>query len=126
MLVFFANGTIKKVLYCRDGVRNDSPAGTPAYVEFYPDGKVRFVVNVRGGLKMDKEDGTPALVCYSEEGDIIAGFSSVNGDLNAEAIHKMNKAAQVFRVAALLKKADQSVVPSGMPLSKEHLSAAAK
>ena len=64
-------------------------------------------------------DGSPAQVKYSKSGKVTGGYTSVNGELSASQALKMLKSAQVCRVAELLQKADQAVVPSGMPLPKK-------
>ena len=58
---------------------------------------------------------------YSKTGAITGGFSAAtNSELSAEQAAELLKEAQVRRVANLLAKADQAVVPAGTALPEEH------
>ena len=118
-VAYYPNGGIAHVLHFLDYRRNDPSDGRPASVEYYANGALRSVRHFSDDTKTDTTDGTPAFVNYSESGEISSGFSSICGSLTAEETIAMLKAAQVNRVAALLEKADQAVIPSGMPQPKD-------
>ena len=63
-----------------------------------------------------KDTASLGQIFYDEDGAVTGGASAAKGDLSAEEVNKMLAAAQVERVAALLAKADKSVIPVGIPL----------
>ena len=103
----------------KNGSFQDPEDGSPAIIEYYKNGQVKFTGHRRDGNAHDPADGSPAEIWYSETGEILGGYSSANGKLSPEQMAGMLKAAQVNRVAALLAKADQSIVPVGMPLAND-------
>ena len=118
-LRYNCDGHISTAEYYRDGMQHDSEDGLPAVVHFYPNGQVRIVEHFLCGHFCDAEDGTPGLIYYAEDGAVSRGASAVNGKLTAEEVNKLLAAAKINRVAALLEKADKSVIPVGMPLPKK-------
>ena len=118
---YFRTKQIKFLFHYCDGEINDPKDGTPAFVRYYPSGCIHSFGSYRNNSLTDASDGSPAGVEYSKKGEIVGGFSSVFGELTAEETIKMIKNAQVYRVAELLAKADQSVVPAGMPPEKLNL-----
>ena len=103
----------------------DLPDGSPAVFGVYRSGAVSRTARYVSGIASDALDGSPAIVQYSESGEISGGFSVANGQLSASQTIKTLKAAQVNRVAALLAKSEQSVVPVGMPLPENYVPPAA-
>ena len=113
VVCYFPNGSIQALGYCRDILDN----GLPATVDYPQNGTVKAVCYCWNGDIADQPDGFPASICYSDVGEITGGTSSVAGSLTAAETIARIKDAQVRRVANLLEKADQSVLPIGMPLS---------
>ena len=73
----------------------------------------------RRTLPKDPANGSPACVYYSEDGAVTGGYSSEKKrELTDKEAYDMIMAPTVARVAALLAKADQSVIPIGLPLPK--------
>ena len=106
----------KMVLSWASQRRNDLSDGYPARIAYYSNGNVHYTGHFRDDAVCDTEDGGPAQVRYSELGEVLKGHSSVHGHLSADESINMIKAAQFNRVAALLAKADQAVIPVGIPL----------
>ena len=121
---YYPDGVAHIVCHFRNG-RADSPAdGIPASVTYYHNGAIRHVVHMKNGERIDPADGTPCEVSYNRDGIITGGASSVNGALSDKETAKLldiaKKAKQVCRVAELLAKADQDVIPAGMPLPADY------
>ena len=115
IITFYESGIVKETtrMWCRWPA--DGADGSPAHVKYHSNGSVKEVRYWNAALK-DTE--SLAQTFYAEDGAVTGGASAAKGDLSAEETTKMIKAVQVARVAALLAKADQSVIPIGLPLPK--------
>ena len=127
---YYLNGSIAFLEHYCDGIRCDAADGGPGLLEYYPSGGVKAVTHYSNGTYENTADGLPARVFYSDAGEVTSGLSRTeNGltrkELSADEAVAMIKAAQVYRVAALLKTADQSVAPAGMPLPETYVPSAA-
>ena len=122
----YPDGQLQEFGHYNAGEFADPPDGSPAQVECYPSGAIKKTRHFRSGSSHAPEDGSPANVYYFENGEISGGYSSEKGKLSPAKVSEMLKAAQVNRVASLLEKADQAVVPAGMPLPKDFAVAGAK
>ena len=96
--------------------RHDLPDGSPSYIAFHAGGNVQAFSHFIKDHLQDPPDGSPAHIEYAPDGVIKCGRSSATGHLTAAQTAERIKAAQVRSVAALLAKANQSVMPSGRPL----------
>ena len=110
------NGELKRATYYRDGIVAAPAVGHPSMIEYYTNGAPGRIAHLCGEQFEDLADGSPARVDYSETGEVAGGFSSKAGELTVAQTTAQMKAAQRWRAADLLSKADQAVVPSGMPL----------
>ena len=124
-IAYWPDGTVRRIEHFRDGTLNDPEDGSPAVICHHEVGTLKSIGHFFKGSRMDTDDNIPAHISYFEDGDIEGGISSVRGKLDADQVIKMLKAVQVSRVADLLTKADQAVVPSGMPLPENAIQPAA-
>ena len=118
---YFESGVIARTGHLRRRVRTDGADGSPAVVNYYPNGNLKQVEYIccRRTLPKDPANGSPACVYYSEDGAVTGGYSSEKKrELTDKEAYDMIMAPTVARVAALLAKADQSVIPIGLPLPK--------
>ena len=113
---YYQDGVIKFLDHYVDDKLNDPPDGTPACVEYWKTGGIKYTSRNRDGKFRDLEDGSPSQIWYNKNGEITSAHSASNGLMTPEKAIELLEAAKVFRVAALLEKADQSVVPAGMPM----------
>ena len=117
---YFSDGRLALRYYYSGGSLNDPKNGAPAVVEYHSSGILKKIAHYRYGEYYDPQDGTPAQINYSKLGESIHGWSAADGKLSAKEATKILKSVQVRRVAALLAKADQSVIPAGMPLPDDY------
>ena len=113
IITFYENGVVKAPtrMWCR--WPTDGADGSPSHVKFHPNGNVKEVRYWEAAMK---DTASLGQIFYDEDGAVTGGASAAKGDLSAEEVNKMLAAAQVERVAALLAKADKSVIPVGIPL----------
>ena len=113
---YHANGLVRCSTHFVNGKPHDPEDGSPATHLYYLSGAIEKTAHYRAGDMVDAADGSPAKVEYYEDGTVQEGWSSKSGGLSPAAVIKILKAVQFQRVVALLTKADQAVVPFGMPL----------
>ena len=116
---YHTSGHVALHIHYIGGHINDPAPGVHAFVEYYPSGRVKETSHYINDGYLDPQDGSPARINYSESGCIIGGWAASVGKLDALEVEQMLKAVQLCRVADLLAKADQSVVPAGMPLPRK-------
>ena len=119
VIEFHPDGAVKRLTHHRDGKAHDPIGFLPAIIEYHQDGTIASTLHCLSGQLVNPDDGSPSGVQYSEAGEISSGYLVGNGKISAEQVLSLNNAAQVNRVAALLAKADQAVVPSGLPLDSD-------
>ena len=115
-IAYYKFGQTWKKTHYQNGILQSPKDGTPAYISYFKNGSIQSIGYYQAGERQDTGDGTPALIVYGESGEIARGYSAEKGPLSASETIACLNAAQVRRVAALLAKSEQSVVPSGMPL----------
>ena len=116
-VVFYKDGSVRRVAHYRHGKIHAPTCFCPAVIEYYPAGAIKATLHYQYGKYQEQADGCPAGIHYSEDGKISGGCSVGKGKISASHAKHLIKAAQISRVAALLAKADQSVVPAGGTLT---------
>ena len=116
----YSDGTLSAVRHFQQGQLQDPADGSPASISFYQNGQVKRAAHYHDDKERNPEDGSPSAVHYSELGEITSGILSGTGTISAAKTTEMLKSAQFRRVTDLLAKADQSVIPAGMPLPDDY------
>ena len=111
-----SRGRVSFIEHYANDMRQDPADGSPAVVHYHSDGIVSRIAHFDRNVFFTPPDVRPAQIDFDRNGKISRGYSAENGELTAKQVVEMLKESQVNRVANLLAKVDQSVVPSGMPL----------